>query len=73
MSLLHETVISVRSLVTGLDRPSLHSFASGEQHILSAYDAAIQESQADADAVDKLTQRKNRLVEMVARMKSRTA
>ena len=73
MSLVHKTVISVRSTVTGLDRPSLHSFASGEEHILSAYDAAIRENQSDAAAVDKLTQRKNRLVEMVARMKGRTA
>ena len=69
MAMVHETVISVRSAVTGLDRPSLSSFASGEQRIVGAYDEAIEENREDASVVDKLKQHKNQLLEMIARMK----
>jgi uncharacterized protein (TIGR02284 family) len=47
MTTVHETVISVRSAVTGLDENALGAFASGEERILKSYDAAIGESRAD--------------------------
>jgi hypothetical protein len=73
MSLVHKTVISVRSAVTGLDRPSLNAFASGEERIVSAYDEAVQESRDDSAVVEKLTRRKTQLLDMIASLKTRAA
>ncbi len=72
MAMVHKTVISIRSAVTGLDRSSLVSFASGEEHLVSAYDKAIEENLSDPRAVDKLTEEKTQLVAAIARMKSLT-
>jgi uncharacterized protein (TIGR02284 family) len=69
MATVHKTVISVRSAVTGLDQKSLASFASGEEHIVSAYDKAIEESRQDAPAVDKIKQQRARLAAMIARLR----
>jgi uncharacterized protein (TIGR02284 family) len=69
MSMVHKTVISVRAAITGLDRPSLASFASGEERILKDYDAAIEETRADAPVVDRLRRHRDALQEVVSRMK----
>jgi uncharacterized protein (TIGR02284 family) len=69
MSMVHKTVVSVRAALTGLDRPSLTSFASGEERILNDYDAAIEESRGDAPVVDRLRRHRDALQEVVSRMK----
>lgn len=69
MSMVHKTVVSVRAAVTGLDKPSLTSFANGEERILKDYDAAIEESRGDAPVVDQLRRHRNALQEVVSRMK----
>ena len=51
MSTVHETVIGVRAAIVGLDRGSLSSFASGEEHTVRKYDDAIAAVPAEADAL----------------------
>ncbi len=72
MSLVHKTVISVRSALTGLDRSSLESFASGEEHIVSAYDKAIEENMQDARVFDKLTQQRTQLATKISSLRAQT-
>ncbi len=43
MSTVNETVVSIRSAVTGLNQSALGAFASGEERILKNYDKAIDE------------------------------
>ena len=43
MAAVHDSVINVRSVITGL-KPALSSFADGEEMLLKKYDATIEES-----------------------------
>jgi len=73
LSLVHKTVISVRSTVSGLDRSSLKSFAEGEERIVGAYDKAIEEIGASDPAVGKLRKDREALVTAIGEMKQRAA
>ncbi len=42
LSVIHRTVISVRSVVAGIDKNSLSSFADGEERIAEKYEEAIE-------------------------------
>lgn len=68
MGTVHKTVVAARSAVVGLDHGSLDSFASGEENNLEKYDDAIRD-ETDAGARQTLQQHRNRLAEVVARMK----
>jgi uncharacterized protein (TIGR02284 family) len=46
MGTVHKTVVGIRAAVVGLDQSALPAFVSGEQHIVSAYDAAIKSAPA---------------------------
>ncbi|RBP12840.1 uncharacterized protein (TIGR02284 family) [Roseiarcus fermentans] len=70
MTNVHETVIAVRSAVTGLDERSLAGFADGEERILKSYDAAIAESAGDAALAETLEQQRAALSAKVEGMKS---
>ena len=69
MSMVHKTVISVRAAITGLDKPSLSSFASGEERILKDYDAAIEDCRDDPPVADRLIRHRDALQQVVSRMK----
>jgi uncharacterized protein (TIGR02284 family) len=73
MSMVHKAVISVRSATTGLDNASLDSFASGEERIVTAYDAAISESGDDISNVSKLTEDRNKLMSMIAKFREQAS
>lgn len=73
MSTVHETVVSVRSAVTGLNPSSLGSFASGEERIVKDYDNAIEENGADPAVVAKLQGRRQELLGAIAEMKQQAA
>ena len=73
MSTVHETVISVRSAVVGLDKGSLSAFASGEQRIIEAYDKAIQSNGDDGPVRTALEQQKSALVDLVGEMQRKAA
>lgn len=68
MSMVHTTVISVRSAITGLDKNSLSSFASGEERIVQSYDEAIRDSLGDAAVVKALKRQRSDFVEMIDQM-----
>ncbi len=70
MSTVHETVIGARSALVGLDDGSLSSFASGEEHTLAKYDAAIG-ALAGAAGAEPLTKAREELAAMIAEMKRR--
>ena len=72
MATVHKTVIGVRAAVTGLDKNSLSSFASGEEQIVDQYDKAITEAKGGAgEAI--LTRQKSELMSKIADMKRMAA
>ena len=72
MATVHKTVIGVRAAVTGLDKNSLSSFASGEEEIVDQYDKAIAEAKGGAGE-DVLTRQKAELTSKIADMKRMAA
>jgi hypothetical protein len=70
---IHETVISVRSAVVGLDKGSLSSFASGEQRMIEAYDKAIQSNGDDSPVCIALEQQRSALIDLVREMQRKAA
>lgn len=70
MSTVNKAVVAVRAAVTGLDRRSLSSFASGEERIVADYDKAIEAHAAEVEVVETLRRQRSSLVEMIAEMKS---
>ena len=73
MSTVHETVIAVRSAVTGLDHGALSSFASGEERIVKTYDDAIKGSSGDTSVIEILNRRRTALLSKIAEMKRLSA
>jgi uncharacterized protein (TIGR02284 family) len=72
MSTVHRTVISVRSMITGLDASILPSLISGEERIIKTYDDAIAAAPADvSDTIELESQRNNleRVIDNMRRMK----
>lgn len=70
LSLVHKTVISVRSAVMGLDASSLPSFVDGEERIVGAYDKAIAGTNASDTALATLRGDRQALVAAIAEMKA---
>ena len=70
MSTVHETVIYVRSAITGLDENSLSAFAMGEDRIVQAYDQAIKRNADDASCVDLLRGQKAALETEIGAMRA---
>lgn len=68
MGTVHKTVIAVRSAVTGIDRASLDSFASGEERIAEKYADAI-EDQSDHKLAEMLRRHESALLDTIDRMK----
>lgn len=70
MSTVHETVIAVRSAITGLNEHSLDGFADGEERIVKSYDQAIAESQDDLQLRDTLERQREAIRAKIESMKS---
>jgi uncharacterized protein (TIGR02284 family) len=66
LSIVHKTVISVRSALAGLDRSSLPSFLDGEERIVQAYDKAISDAGSTGPAYEALTRDRQALVAAIA-------
>jgi uncharacterized protein (TIGR02284 family) len=73
LSVVHKTVISIRSAVKGLDRSSLPSFADGDERILGAFDRAIADTGASDPAVGVLRKDREALVAAIAELKAKAA
>jgi hypothetical protein len=69
MSTVHRTVISLQSMLTGLDETALPGFIDGEKRILDSYDAAIRLSAGDTLAV--LERQRAAVSERIAEMERR--
>jgi hypothetical protein len=73
MLTVHETVISVRSAVVGLDKSLLTSFASGEQKMIGADDKAIESNGDDGPVRIALEQQRSTLIDLVGEMQRKAA
>jgi len=69
MGTVHETVIGIRSAITGLGTNALGSFVMGEEQILGQYDAAIDEAGAGTTLAELLSRQRATLRDRVAQMK----
>lgn len=65
---VHKAVISVRSVLTGIDHDSLSAFASGEESILERYDDAIGE-EPDPRVRASLEEHRRKLAAKIVEMK----
>lgn len=70
MSTVHETVIKVRSAVTGLGTNAISAFTSGEEMLLEKYDDALAEADGDASLRAMLTKQRTTLASKIAEMKA---
>ena len=70
MSTIHETVIKVRSAVTGLGTNAMSAFVSGEEMLVSKYDEALTEASGDQHRQSILQRQKMALSENINRMKA---
>ena len=73
LSLIHKTVISVRSAITGLDRASLPSFADGEMRIVEIYDRAREEASLSGSETETLGWNRQALLAAIADMRAKSA
>jgi uncharacterized protein (TIGR02284 family) len=73
MGTVHRTVISMRAAVTGLDRNSLSSFASGEERIIKAYDDAIAEQASNVSLRAMLEHHRSNLMRELSEMRRKAA
>ena len=73
MAIVHETVIGVRAVLTGISRKTLPAFASGEEDIVKLYDDALAETKSEPNISDILTRQRENLVEKIAGMKQLAA
>jgi len=70
MSIVHKTVIDVRSAITGLDQNSLPSFVSGEESVIGVYNNVLKECSADPEISQLLLRQKQQLENKIAKMKA---
>ena len=73
MSVVHETVVGVRACLTGISKKTLPAFASGEEHIVEEYDAALKESAGNPALSEILTRQRDTLVAKIAEMRKLAA
>ena len=73
MSIVHETVVGVRACLTGISKKTLPAFASGEEHIVEEYDAALKESASNPVLSEILTRQRDTLIAKIAEMRKLAA
>ena len=69
MATVHQTVISLRAALIGINRSALGSFASGEEHVLKAYDQALSDNRGKSEITATLTRQRQRVVGKIEQMK----
>jgi uncharacterized protein (TIGR02284 family) len=70
MTVVHKTIMDVRSLFNGLDESVLPGLIDGEKRNVSKYDEALKSVGASADVLTLLIRQRDKLVQEVARMKA---
>jgi uncharacterized protein (TIGR02284 family) len=69
MSVVHETVVGVRAVLSGISKKTLPAFASGELNVVEEYDSALREQAGDPKITEILTRQKENLLTKIAEMK----
>jgi uncharacterized protein (TIGR02284 family) len=70
LSVVHRTVVRVRSAIVNLDASELQPFISGEEQIVAEYDDAAVEAGGNSAALTLLNRQKAALLEKIGAMKS---
>jgi coenzyme F420 hydrogenase subunit beta len=73
MTLVHQTIMDVRSLFNGLDESVLPGLIDGEKRNASKYDDALQNTKTPADIAALLTAQRGKLVQKIAVMDTQKA
>lgn len=71
MSLVHTTIMDIRSLFNGLDESVLPGLIDGEKRNVSAYDDALNKARPPAALASLLSEQRAALVAKIAEMESR--
>lgn len=70
MSLVHRTVISMRSILTGLDESILPALIDGEERILKLYDEALAKLGAAPTVQNTVAAQRSALVQKIDQMRA---
>ncbi|RJF77987.1 PA2169 family four-helix-bundle protein [Rhodopseudomonas palustris] len=73
MSVVHRTIMSVRSLFDGLDGSVLPGLIDGEKRNVSKYDDAIAAAGADATVLPTLTAQRSKIQDKITLMEQQNA
>jgi uncharacterized protein (TIGR02284 family) len=73
MTLVHKTIMDVRSLFNGLDESVLPGLIDGEKRNISKYDDALQDAKTAPDIAGVLTTQRGRIVQRIALMETQKA
>jgi uncharacterized protein (TIGR02284 family) len=73
MTLVHKTIMDVRSLFNGLDESVLPGLIDGEKRNVSKYDDVLNEAKPPADVADLLTAQRTAIAQKIAQMETRKA
>lgn len=73
MTVIHETIMDVRSLFNGLDESVLPGLIDGEKRNVSKYDDALKETKSTPDIAGLLTSQREKIVQKIAAMEMQKA
>ena len=73
MTLVHQTIMDVRSLFNGLDESILPGLIDGEKRNISKYHDVLKDTKTPADLAGFLTAQRDRIAEKVAQMEMQKA
>ena len=73
MTVIHETIMDVRSMFNGLDESVLPGLIDGEKRNVSKYDDALKELGATPSVASLLSGQRRRIIEKIANMESQKA
>ena len=73
MTVVHKTIMDVRSLFNGLDESVLPGLIDGEKRNVSKYDDALKDAKATPDMIRLLNAQRNQIVQKIALMETQKA
>jgi uncharacterized protein (TIGR02284 family) len=73
MSVVHKTIMDVRSLFSGLDESVLPGLIGGEKRNVAKYDAALKAAMPAANVASLLTTQRGKIVQRIASMEMQKA
>lgn len=73
MTVVHKTIMDVRSLFNGLDQSVLPGLIDGERRNVSKYDRALEDAKAPAAIASLLTAQREKIAQKIAQMEAQKA